>query len=99
MQISRVRSPVAAFALVERNPDVLPEGTIASRNGSATVAPMPRRNVRRGRCLPVMKSIRDLLRLPLDAAHVGRVGCRGTLCPLHLERVALDYAEAERRPL
>jgi len=30
------------------------EGTIASSNGSATVAPMPRRNVRRGSAFLVM---------------------------------------------
>src|SRR5918993_1414205 len=29
-------------------------GTIASSHGSATVAPTPLKNVRRGRCLPVM---------------------------------------------
>jgi hypothetical protein len=33
-----------------------PAGTIASSNGKAIVAPTPRRNVRRGICLPVMKS-------------------------------------------
>src|SRR4029079_11049785 len=51
MQISRVRSVAAALAATR------PAGTIASRKGSATVAPMPRRNVRRGKCFPVMKDI------------------------------------------
>src|SRR5262249_57194831 len=32
-------------------------GTIASRNGSATVAPSPRRIARRGMCFPVMNDI------------------------------------------
>ncbi len=32
-------------------------GTIASRNGSATVAPRPRSMVRRGTCFPVMNAI------------------------------------------
>ena len=50
MQTSRVRSEVAACATVR------PAGTMASRNGKATVAPMPRRNVRRGICFRVMKS-------------------------------------------
>ena len=32
-------------------------GTIASRNGNATVAPTPRRKVRRWMCFPVMKDM------------------------------------------
>ena len=43
-----------------------PAGTIASRNGNATVAPTPRRKVRRGMCFPVMKSISRLLSLLAD---------------------------------
>ena len=37
--------------------EALPAGTIASRNGSANEAPVPRRKVRRERCFPVMKFI------------------------------------------
>ncbi len=37
-----------------------PAGSIASSNGNATEAPMPCRNVRRGRCLPVMNSMISL---------------------------------------
>jgi hypothetical protein len=48
MQISRVLSVVAASAALR------PAGTIASRNGSASVAPAPRRNARRGNCFWVM---------------------------------------------
>ena len=55
MQTSRVRSGAAALT------PALPAETIASRNGNATVAPTPRRNVRRGICFPVMKSTSRLL--------------------------------------
>src|SRR5947207_1902115 len=55
MQTSRVRSAGVAA-------NTLRTGTIASRNGNATVAPTPRRNVRRGIGLPAMKSTYRLLR-------------------------------------
>ena len=45
-------------------------GTIASRNGSATVAPRPRSIVRRGTCFPVMKDMLCLL-----ACERPRYGC------------------------
>src|SRR5205823_9313149 len=92
MQTSRVRSaPAAADATMPR------AGTIASRNGSATVAPTPRRNVRRGMCFPVMKSKAVLLACrvgPLPALPIFRCGLH--LDALHEERVALDHAQDER---
>ena len=59
MQTSRVRSGAAAFT---RNAAA---GTIDSRNGNATVAPAAFRNVRRGRCFPVMKCTMRLPRATL----------------------------------
>src|SRR5688572_26710673 len=47
MHDSRVRPAAAVLASAVR------AGTIASRKGSATVAPMPRRTVRRERCFLV----------------------------------------------
>src|SRR2546427_6901775 len=60
---------------------------MASRNGSATVAPSPRRTVRRGNALVVRKDIRSLLRLIRSDPG----------CP-HLKRGTLDDAHDERRP-
>ena len=54
MQTSRVRSSDAALAVFDHRPRA---GTIASRNGSATVAPSPRSIVRRGMCFPAMNDI------------------------------------------
>src|SRR5262245_66568324 len=54
MQTRRVRSSDAAAAVRLHSERA---GTIASRNGSATVAPRPRSTVRRGNCLPVMNAI------------------------------------------
>src|SRR5436309_11864897 len=64
MQTSLVRSSEAARTVLDQSP---PAGVIASRNGSATVAPSPRNTVRRGRCFPTMN---DILRL-LSPPHVG----------------------------
>src|SRR5690606_8865769 len=55
-----------------------PAGAIASRNGSAADAPVPRRKVRRDRCFPVMKFIS--LHPPLVC---------GGLRLAHLEQIAL----------
>ena len=52
MHTRRVTSVAAVTVRANR-----PAGAIASRNGSATVAPIPRRNVRRGRCFPVMNDM------------------------------------------
>ena len=41
----------------------VPAGIIESSSGSASVTPMPRRNVRRGRCFFVMNMIRSDVRL------------------------------------
>src|SRR5215212_6308687 len=105
MQTSRVRSAGVAAK-------TLRTGTIASRNGSATVAPTPRRNVRRGNCLPVMKSTCRLLYICAIAVARGfqpRVGAFAALKgpryrvrthwfrPLHLERVALHHPKDEGR--
>src|SRR5262249_62209783 len=54
MQTRRVRSRAAALAVFVHNPRA---GIMASRNGSATVAPRPRSMVRRGMCLPTMNDI------------------------------------------
>src|SRR5207247_6203123 len=54
MQTSLVRSSEAARTVLDQSP---PAGVIASRNGSATVAPSPRNTVRRGICFPVMNDI------------------------------------------
>src|SRR5206468_8847269 len=64
MQTSLVRSSAAARTVLDQSP---PAGVIASRNGSATVAPSPRNTVRRGRCFPVTNDILLLLSYP----HVG----------------------------
>src|SRR6266550_3371848 len=56
MQTRRVPVAVAAAAAL-----ALPAGIIDSSNGNATVAPIPRRNVRRARCFPVMYDIVVLL--------------------------------------
>ena len=54
MATSRGRSSEAAVAVPLSSPRA---GTIASRNGSATVAPRPRSIVRRATCFPVMNDI------------------------------------------
>jgi len=59
MATSRVNS--AAFLGAAHSP----AGVIASSSGSATLAPAPRRKVRRGRCFRVMKFMSPL-RFPLD---------------------------------
>ena len=58
-------------------------GTIASRNGSAMAAPMPRRNVRRGS---------DILEMYIRASNSR---CAGCCADAHLERRAADDAEHE----
>src|SRR4029079_9819973 len=78
MQASRVRPAAAVFASAVR------AGTIASRNGSAIVAPMPRRTVRRLTCFFV-RYISPLLSV--------RTGVRAA----HAERRALHDPEDERR--
>ena len=52
MAMSRVGSSLRAA-----RDQVRPAGIMASSMGSATVAPTPRRKVRRGMCFPVMKCI------------------------------------------
>src|SRR2546428_3040605 len=69
-------------------------GTIASRNGSATVAPRPRRNVRRGSAIfvTIMSEVSKLSR-----AGGGISRWRRRRRSPHLERRALDDAEDQRR--
>src|SRR6185503_9909429 len=78
-------------------------GTIASRNGSAMAAPAPRRKVRRGRWLPVMKFIGSVSLgvLPFACRFrgcrlVGLIGIIHGFREFHAERVALHNAEDER---
>src|SRR5215208_164795 len=56
-------------------------GTIASRSGNATVAPTPRRNVRRGSAILVMI-------MCLSLPWLSRESCGLALLDLHPERVA-----------
>ena len=64
-------------------PHALPAETIASRKGNATVAPIPRRNVRRGMCFPVMKSTcRLLFMAPLKRCPTCRVPQVSCTAPL-----------------
>src|SRR5438128_7889799 len=64
-------------------------GTIASRNGSATVAPIPRRKVRRSNAFFMTNLISPLLTLR-------RFRLRRQLCLAHLERSALHDAQDQR---
>src|SRR3954470_23197182 len=76
-------------------------GTIASSNGSASAAPTPRRNVRRGKAIFVMIIyLLSLIRMLLNTLLLTRR--RGSALflegrPPHLERRALHDAEHERR--
>src|SRR6266508_3318760 len=80
------------FAAAARR--TLRAGTIASRNGSARVAPMPFRTVRRGSCLFVMYIASVSFACVLTR---GAVGClRLHLRLRHPERGAVDDAEDER---
>src|SRR6188768_264957 len=84
-----------------------PAGTIASRNGRATVAPAPRRNVLRAMCLPVRYdiasvSLEGLLRQTDYGARclvlTYRRSCiRHRFGPAHTERVTLHNAQDQLR--
>src|SRR5262245_5454628 len=97
MATSRVRSTGALARAIVPN---RPAGTIASRNGSATVALMPRRNERRGSGLP--------LRICIFSPICGGTVERGTVerllrvrrrHSLHPERITLHNANNEIRHL
>ena len=79
--ISIATSLVASVAEEDplRNADAPLAGTIASRKGKATVAPMPLRTSRRDMCLPVTNSI---LRL-LDAVAAPGKASAGRRSPPH----------------
>src|SRR5688500_11851363 len=75
-----------------------PAGTIASRNGSATAAPAPRKKLRRGRCFPVMKFIPPPGSSSARSATAAVFGLfHRDRCLLHPERVALHDLEDEGR--
>src|SRR5436190_15706224 len=76
MQARRVFGLAAVWA------DGVAAGTIDSRNGSATLAPTPCRNVRRDTCFFMMNMTRLL---------------SSALLPLHLKRRALDDPQDDRR--
>src|SRR5687767_3981281 len=89
MQPSRVgRAPAAVCA------NAVPAGIIDSSSGSASVTPMPWRNVRRDRCFFVMNDIASVSSLNGSDDPSVRI----LRAPLHalLERIALDDAEHER---
>src|SRR6186713_1629195 len=60
-------------------------GSMDSRNGSAKVTPLPRRNVLRERCFFVMKF---MMRSPLTGS-----GSLGAVLHSHLKRFALHHTE------
>src|ERR1700734_2996049 len=70
-------------------------GIIASSKGSATAAPMPRKNVRRSRCFLVM-NIRSPLFLMTGRCNLDRAG-RRLRRSFHLERYALRDSHHYRR--
>src|SRR6185436_7919578 len=82
---------------------------MASRNGRAMAAPAPRRKVRRGRCVPVMKFIGSVsLGLPsfcrfpggrVFRPGTGLIGVVHGFREFHTEWVALHDPEDERRNL
>src|SRR5258708_22194058 len=80
MQTRRTFLPSAVFA------HAVPAGTIASRNGSAIVTPIPLRTVRRDRAF----FVRYMSKLLLSG------GGRHGIGRAHLERGAVDDAEDER---
>ena len=89
MQASRVLPAAAGLASSVR------AGTIASRNGSATVAPMPRRTVRREMCFLVR-----YIGSPVAASRRPTVSSlRRWLPRAHAERRALHDADDERREM
>src|SRR3970040_2665177 len=67
-------------------------GSIASRNGEATAAPTPRRNVLRGRYRFVMIMTRPPPLIPGLRDH----GCIVAGHRAHSERLALDHLQDER---
>src|SRR6188474_2455189 len=77
-------------------------GTIASSNGSATVAPSPRRNVRRPRCFWVMNIVACLREISFASVRAfdrgsGRRRRGGVLCNLQAERGAVRDPEHDGR--
>ena len=58
----------------------VPAGIIESSSGSASVTPMPRRNVRRGRCFFVMK---DMIRSPYRCSNAPAALSSGMLHSEH----------------
>src|SRR5262245_29660898 len=95
MPVNRVGASCAARAT---EPSA---GHIDSSNGNATVAPTPRRNVRRGNVLLVRNLIgRSPPSLANGSRHGGRfrVAARGNgpRFAVHLERIALGDLEYER---
>src|SRR6266540_7101338 len=72
-------------------------GTIASRNGSATVAPMPPRTVRREMCFFVMNMSDLLSSFAFRGRGRVRVGRRRARSTAHLKWRALHDAKNERR--
>src|SRR6186713_2177792 len=77
----------------------VPAGTIESSSGSASVTPVPRRNVRRERCFFVMKLTAVCLHTPVrwTGSQTLLLARRSLASALHLERRALHDAGDERR--
>ena len=95
-----VRDVDAAEAALRRAPRSAPAacraGTIESSSGSASVTPIPRRNVRRGRCFLVMKDMCAPVCLGLLSSVYGRSRAHFDASPL--STCSSETARSSRRP-